>query len=230
MYFLFGSSFASKKNVETKKTVQKKKKRTMSIESWRGWEKKQVSLADRHTRTVPISHPHLNRQANSGVAIGLQVGICRPPVCFASFLLFRLAGRVRHGLRALRHGVLRQLSRQHNAHSRLHLAGTEGALLVRAHDRRSLRCDALHHVVHVRVHDPHRAARHRHLAVDCLEGAVDVHVPRTLRLAVRLARSLGGSRARSGHDCEGGKRGKEERFSVLSRKTAEEERAIKYRN
>ena len=122
----------------------------------------------------------------------------------------RLAGRVRHGLRALRHCMLRQLSRQHNAHSRLHLAGTEGALLVRAHDRCSLRCDALHHVVHVRVHDPHRAARHRHLAVDCLEGAVDVHVPRTLRLAVRLARSLGGSRARSGHDCEGGKRRNED--------------------
>jgi len=87
--------------------------------------------------------------------------------------------------------VLREFRRQHQAYGSLQFAGSKGALAVDANQVRRLSRYALELIAHKAVHNLHRAARHRHLAVDRLQGAVHIRVPAALRLAVGVLAASG---------------------------------------
>lgn len=61
-----------------------------------------------------------------------------------------------HGLRALRHSVLRELAGEDEAHRRLDLARRERGLLVVASQLAGLARDTVEQVVDERVHHAHR--------------------------------------------------------------------------
>ena len=83
-------------------------------------------------------------------------------------------GELGHGLGALRHGVLGELSGEHEAHRRLHLARGESRLLVVPGQLSGLAGHALEHVVDERVHDGHSALGDTGVGVYLLEHLVDV--------------------------------------------------------
>jgi hypothetical protein len=119
-------------------------------------------------------------------------------------------GKLSHSLSALGHSVLGELTREHQAHGGLNLAGGDGGLLVVAAQLGSLGRDLLEQVVDKRVHDAHALGTNTSVRVHLLQHLVDVDLPRLhgllgpLLLAIlgggllhRLARglllSLGGS-------------------------------------
>ena len=101
----------------------------------------------------------------------------------------RVRGVLGDGLRALRHGVLGQLTRQDQADGRLDLARREGALLVVADQLAGLDGDALEGVVDERVHDRHGLGRDARVRVHLLEDLVDVRGVRLLGLLLALLAS-----------------------------------------
>ena len=106
-------------------------------------------------------------------------------------------GELGHGLGALRHGVLGQLSREHKTHRRLHLARGEGGLLVVPGQLPGLAGHALEHIVDERVHDGHSALGDTGVGVHLLEHLVDVRRVRLgplvlLLLVTGLLGGLGG--------------------------------------
>lgn len=91
-----------------------------------------------------------------------------------------------------------QLRGEHEADGGLKLAGTQGTLLVDAHQVGGLTRDAFELIIEEAVHNLHRTARHGHLAVDRLERPAHVHVPRALRLVGTLAARSGATLLRRG--------------------------------
>ena len=79
--------------------------------------------------------------------------VSRETGCDAAARLGGRRGVLRHGLGALRHGVLGELTREDEAHGRLDLARRQRAALVVANEAAGLRRDAVEDVVHERVHD-----------------------------------------------------------------------------
>jgi len=79
-----------------------------------------------------------------------------------------------YGLGALRHGVLGELTREHQAHSGLDLSGREGDLLVVTSQAGSLTSKSLEYIVDERVHDGHTLLGDASLGVDLLQHLVDV--------------------------------------------------------
>merc|ERR1719171_1480113 len=96
-------------------------------------------------------------------------------------------GELRHRLRSLRHGMLRELSREDEAESRLDLARGHRLLLVHLHELSSFARNLVERVHHEGIHDAHRLLRHTNLRVNLLQGAVDVGVEVQLRLLLLLA-------------------------------------------
>ena len=84
------------------------------------------------------------------------------------------AGILRHGLGALRHGMLRQLSREQKADRGLDLPGGDGGPLVVVGEPGGLGGDALKDVVDKRVHDGHGLGGDTGVGVHLLEDFVDV--------------------------------------------------------
>ena len=82
------------------------------------------------------------------------------------------AGVLGHGLGALRHGVLGQLTREQQAHGSLRLGWSECALVV-AHQTAALGGDAVEDVVDERVHHSHTLLADTSLGVHLLEHLVD---------------------------------------------------------
>ena len=85
-----------------------------------------------------------------------------------------VGGELGDGLGALRHGVLGELTREHQAHSGLDLSGREGGLLVVTSQAGSLASKSLEDVVDERVHDGHTLLGDTSLGVDLLQHLVDV--------------------------------------------------------
>jgi hypothetical protein len=79
-----------------------------------------------------------------------------------------------HGLGALRHGVLGELSREEQTDGGLDFAGRQGGLLVVADQLARLAGDALEQVVDERVHDRHATAGDAGVGVNLLQHLVDV--------------------------------------------------------
>ena len=102
------------------------------------------------------------------------------------------AGELGHRLRALRHGVLGELTRQDKADGRLHLLAGERVALRHAAELAGLRGDLVEGVRDNRVNDVHGLLRHARLRVHLLEHLEDVRVERLLALAghLLLARGL----------------------------------------
>ena len=92
------------------------------------------------------------------------------------------------GLGALRHGVLGQLTRQHQTDGRLDLAGRDGVALVVTRQAATLRGDTLEDVVDKRVHDDHGLLGDTGVGMDLLEHLVDV---RGVRVGIGLLAALG---------------------------------------
>ncbi len=84
------------------------------------------------------------------------------------------------GLGALGDGVLGELTREQEAHSRLDFAGRDGALLVDVRQLGGLGGDALEDVVHERVHDGHGLGGDTGVGVHLLQHLVDVDAVRLL--------------------------------------------------
>ena len=84
------------------------------------------------------------------------------------------AGILRHGLGALRHSMLRQLSREQKADRGLDLPGGDGGPLVVVRESGSLCGDPLEDVVDERVHDGHGLGGDAGVGVDLLQHLVDV--------------------------------------------------------
>ena len=105
-----------------------------------------------------------------------------------------VGGELGDGLGALGHGVLGELTGEHEAHGGLDLAGREGALLVVAGQAAGLGGNALEHVVDEGVHDGHAALGDPGVGVDLLEDLVDVARVRLgpLGLLLLVAGLLGG--------------------------------------
>ena len=78
------------------------------------------------------------------------------------------------GLGALRHGVLRELARQNQAHGSLDLARRDRRLLVVTRKLRSLAGNLVEDVVDERVHDAHALLGHAGVRVHLLQHLVDV--------------------------------------------------------
>jgi hypothetical protein len=83
-------------------------------------------------------------------------------------------GELGHGLGALRHGVLGELTREHQAHSGLDLSGGEGGLLVVTSKTRGLGGDSLEDIIDEGVHDAHASLGDTSLVVNLLQHLVDV--------------------------------------------------------
>jgi len=78
------------------------------------------------------------------------------------------------GLGALGHCVLGELSGESEAHGGLHLAASEGALLVVAHQLDGLVGDLVKHVWDERLHHQHTLVRDASVTVHLLEHLVGV--------------------------------------------------------
>ena len=85
-----------------------------------------------------------------------------------------LGGVLGDSLGAFRHGVLGQLSREHEADGGLDLAGRQSGLLVVAAQFASLASDALEDVVDEGVHDGHGLLGDASVGVNLLQHLVDV--------------------------------------------------------
>jgi len=99
------------------------------------------------------------------------------------------------GLGTFRHGVLAQLSGEHQADGGLDFARRQGRLAVVANQAASFSGDALEDVVDERVHDRHGAAGDAGVGVDLLEHLVDVRrvgLDALLVLLLLVAGGLGG--------------------------------------
>jgi hypothetical protein len=98
------------------------------------------------------------------------------------------AGVLGHGLGALGHCVLGQLSGEQQAHCGLDLPGGDGGTLVVVGQARRLSGDALEDVVHERVHDSHGLGGDAGIGVDLLQDFVHVNGVALLpRLSALLA-------------------------------------------
>ena len=97
------------------------------------------------------------------------------------------AGELGHGLGALGHGVLGELTREHEAHSGLDLAGGDGGLLVVAGQLGGLAGDLLEQVINERVHDRHSLGGDTGVGVHLLEHLVDVDLVGLHLLGLALA-------------------------------------------
>ena len=114
----------------------------------------------------------------------------------------RRGSELGHGLGALRHGVLGELTREHEAHRGLDLPGRKGGLLGVGGQLASFASKALEDVVDERVHDRHTLLGDASVRVHLLEHLVDVRGVRLdallgALLAGRLLRRLGGFLGRS---------------------------------
>jgi len=113
-------------------------------------------------------------------------------------------------LGAFRHGVLGKLTREHEAHRGLDLAGGEGCLLGVGGQLACLASKALEDVIDERVHDRHALLGDTGIRVHLLEHLVNVRRVRLdallgALLAGRLLRRLGGFLGRSlGLECAEG--------------------------
>merc|ERR1719235_1154671 len=97
------------------------------------------------------------------------------------------AGELRNCLRSLRHGMLRELSREDETESRLDLPRGHRLLLVHLHELSSFAGNLVERVHYQGIHNAHRLLRHADLRVDLLQRAVDVGVEVQLRLLLLLA-------------------------------------------
>ena len=95
-------------------------------------------------------------------------------------------GELGHGLGALRHGVLRELTRQDQADRRLDVAAADGATLVDAAELGGLEGNLLERVRDEVVDDGHALLGDARLRVHLLEDAEDVRLPGLGALALRL--------------------------------------------
>ena len=102
-------------------------------------------------------------------------------------------GELGHGLGALRHGVLGELSGQEQADRGLDLSGGESGLLAVARQTRRLKSKALEYVVDEGVKDGHASLADTSVGVDLLENLVDVGRVRLNALVASLASCLLGS-------------------------------------
>ncbi len=84
------------------------------------------------------------------------------------------AGVLGHGLCALGHGVLGQLTGQQQADGGLDLPGGDGGALVVVSQTGGLAGDALEDVAHKRVHDAHGLGGDPGVGVDLLQDLVHV--------------------------------------------------------
>ena len=136
--------------------------------------------------TPPTKHTHvqsitlttaLNQTITSTNPLGKKKGgPKKDPLQFKEpALRALLAARVLgHRLRALAHGVLGQLTRQQQTHSRLDLAARDRRTLVVVRQTGSLSSDSLEDIVHKAVHDRHRLAADASVRVNLLQHLVDV--------------------------------------------------------
>jgi hypothetical protein len=83
-------------------------------------------------------------------------------------------GELGHGLGALRHGVLGQLTGEEQSHGSLDLSGGEGGLLAVAGQAGSFQSQALEDVVDERVQDGHASLGDAGVGVHLLQHLVDV--------------------------------------------------------
>ena len=99
-----------------------------------------------------------------------------------------------HGLGALGHGVLGQLTRQEQTHSGLDFPASDGRALVVVRKARRLGGDALEDVVDERVHDRHGLAGDSSVGMNLLQHFVNVDsialLPLPLALLVAATRGL----------------------------------------
>ena len=95
-------------------------------------------------------------------------------------------GELGHGLGALRHGVLRELTRQDQADRRLDVAAADGATLVDAAELGGLERDLLERVRHEVVDDGHALLGDARLRVHLLQDAENISLPRLDALALGL--------------------------------------------
>ena len=109
------------------------------------------------------------------------LGGSRPRV--SNLLAARVLG---HGLGALAHGVLGQLTGEKETDSRLDLAGGDGGPLVVVGQTGGFGCDALEDVVDERVHDGHGLGGDASVGVHLLQHLVDVDGVAFLPLALAL--------------------------------------------
>ena len=96
-------------------------------------------------------------------------------------------GELGDSLGTLRHSVLGEFAGEHEADSRLDLAGRDGVALVVAGQTTTLRGDALENVVHKRVHDDHGLLGHTSVGVHLLQDLVQVRGVRLGALGAALA-------------------------------------------
>ena len=104
------------------------------------------------------------------------------PLCFFPCLLVGVV--LGDCLGSLGHGVLGQLSWEHQTHRGLNLARRNGVALVVACQTSALGGDALEQVVHKRVHDDHGLLGDASVGMHLLQHLVDV---RGVRVGVGLA-------------------------------------------
>ena len=104
------------------------------------------------------------------------------------------AGVLGHGLGALRHGVLGQLTGQQQADGGLDLPGGDGGALVVVSQTRGLTGDALENVADEGVHDAHSLGGDPGVGVDLLQDLVDVDSIALLPGSPPLLAGLGGFR------------------------------------
>ena len=106
----------------------------------------------------------------------LETLVCSEKSTELSRLLNSLlgAGVLGHGLGALRHGVLGQLSWQQETDSGLDLSAGDGGAAVVVGKTGCLSSDALEDVIHKRVHDRHGLAGDSGVRVHLLQHFVDV--------------------------------------------------------
>ena len=96
-----------------------------------------------------------------------------------------------HGLRALRHGVLGQLTGEEKTDSRLDLPGGDGGPLVVVGQAGSFSSNALKDVVDEAVHDGHGLSGDASVGMNLLEHLVDVDAVALLPALLLLLVSLG---------------------------------------
>ena len=101
------------------------------------------------------------------------------------------AGELSHGLGALRHGVLSELTGKDQSDSSLDLARTEHTLVVVSNQATSLRRDLLEGVVDQGVQNRDGSLADADLGVDLLQDSDDVRAVRLDSLVVSLDDLLG---------------------------------------